>query len=126
MAEQDIVSIRYMVSDVQKSVDFYEQHFGFETSFVAAPAFAEATRGNLRLLISGPQSSAGRAMADGEVPSPGGWNRLHFIVDDLDAEIDRLKNEGVTFRNEIVTGPGGKQVLVVDPSGNLIELFQPA
>lgn len=126
MAEQDIVSIRYMVSDVAASVEFYEQHFGFTATFRAGPAFAEARRGNLRLLISGPQSSAGRPMSDGTTPGPGGWNRLHFIVDDLDAEVARLTSEGVQFRNEMVAGPGGKQILALDPSGNLVELFEPA
>ena len=92
----------------------------------AAPAFADVVRGHLRLLLSGPKSSAGRAMPDGRVPEPGGWNRLHFIVEDIDAEIARLKGEGVAFRNEVVKGPGGAQVLAIDPSGNLVELFQPA
>ena len=91
-----------------------------------AAAFADATRGNLRILLSGPKSSAGRPMTDGEQPGPGGWNRIHFIVDDLEAEIDRLKGAGVSFRNEVVSGPGGRQILVEDPSGNLVELFQPA
>ena len=88
--------------------------------------FADVTRGTLRLLLSGPQSSAARTMSDGERPGPGGWNRIHLIVDDLDSEIARLTAEGVRFRNEVVTGPGGAQVLAVDPSGNLIELFKPA
>ncbi len=92
----------------------------------APPAFADVTRGNLRLLLSGPLSSAGRAMTDGERPTPGGWNRIHLIVDDVDCEFARLRNEGVRFRNQIVKGPGGAQVLAIDPSGNLIELFQPA
>jgi predicted enzyme related to lactoylglutathione lyase len=92
----------------------------------AIPAFATVTRGNLRLLLSGPQSSAGRPMADGEVPHPGGWNRIHFVVDDLQAEIERLEAAGVRFRNPVVSGPGGSQVLACDPSGNLVELFQPA
>ena len=90
------------------------------------PAFADATRGNLRLLLSGPLSSAGWATTDGEQPRLGGWNRIHLIVDDITAEVARLTAEGVTFRNDIVTGPGGSQVLVKDPAGNLIELFQPA
>ena len=93
---------------------------------IAPPAFADVTRGNLRLLLSGPLSSAGRAMTDGERPTPGGWNRIHLIVDDVDCEIARLRSEGVRFRNQIVKGPGGAQVLAIDPSGNLIELFQPA
>ncbi len=125
MPDDDQVSVRYIVSDVQESLDFYVDNFGF-TPGIVSPAFADATRGNLRLLISGPMSSAGRAMADGEVPTPGGWNRIHFIVDDIDAEIDRLKNNGVSFRNDVVAGPGGKQILAVDPSGNLVEVFEPA
>ena len=120
MTTNETVSVRYLVTDVAESLDFYTRHFGFEPGIVNAPAFAEATRGNLRLLISGPQSSAGRAMADGAVPGPGGWNRMHFVVDDLDAEITRLEAAGVSFRNEVVSGPGGRQVLVQDPSGNLV------
>lgn len=122
---EDTVNVRYLVSDVAESVDFYTRHFGF-TVGISSPAFADVTRGNLRLLLSGPMSSAGRAMTDGETPSPGGWNRIHLIVDDLDAEVDRLTADGLTFRNEVVSGPGGAQALVVDPSGNLVELFQPA
>ena len=125
MPDADTVNVRYMVDDVAASIDFYTRHFGF-TVGISSPAFADVTRGNLRLLLSGPQSSAGRAMTDGERPSPGGWNRIHLIVDDLDSEITRLTAEGVRFRNEVVTGPGGAQVLACDPSGNLIELFQPA
>jgi catechol 2,3-dioxygenase-like lactoylglutathione lyase family enzyme len=122
----ELVSVRYMVDDVSAALDFYTTHFGFEPRTVAAPAFADVVRGSLRLLLSGPQSSAGRPMADGAVPEPGGWNRVHFVVDDLDAEIERLRATGVTFRNDVVRGPGGAQVLVEDPAGNLIELFQPA
>jgi catechol 2,3-dioxygenase-like lactoylglutathione lyase family enzyme len=92
----------------------------------AAPAFADVTRGNLRLLLAGPKSSAGRPMPDGRRPEPGGWNRIHFIVPDLPAEVTRLRDEGVSFRNEIVTGPGGKQILIEDPAGNVVELFEPA
>ncbi len=92
----------------------------------ASPAFADVKRGNLRLLLSGPQSSAGRPMPDGRQPGPGGWNRIHFIVDDIEAEVTRLRDAGATFRNDIVTGPGGKQILLEDPSGNVVELFQPA
>jgi catechol 2,3-dioxygenase-like lactoylglutathione lyase family enzyme len=121
-----IVSVRYIVDDVQEALDFYTSHLGFEINTAFPPAFADVIRGNLRLLLSGPKSSAGRAMSDGEVPSPGGWNRIHLIVDDLDTEIDRLKSEGVRFRNDVVKGPGGSQVLLLDPSNNVIELFQPA
>lgn len=125
MADTDIVNVRYLVDDVAASVDYYTRHFGFSVG-ISGPAFADVTRGNLRLLLSGPASSAGRAMTDGERPHAGGWNRIHLIVDDIDREVARLTTEGVRFRNEIVTGPGGAQVLAVDPSGNLVELFQPA
>ena len=120
------VNVRYMVDDVNASIDFYTKLFGFELLSSAAPAFADVSRGNLRLLLSGPTSSAGRAMPDGAVPRPGGWNRIHFVVDDLAAEVERLRRAGVTFRNEIVTGPGGSQILLNDPSGNPVEIFQPA
>jgi catechol 2,3-dioxygenase-like lactoylglutathione lyase family enzyme len=125
MPTAETVNVRYMVRDVRAALDFYTRHFGFEPG-VVAPAFADATRGNLRLLLSGPDSSAGRPMPDGAVPSPGGWNRIHLITDDLDAEVARLREAGVPFRNDIIAGPGGRQVLVTDPSGNLVELFQPA
>jgi catechol 2,3-dioxygenase-like lactoylglutathione lyase family enzyme len=122
---EDTVNVRYMVEDVSSAVDFYTKHFGFKVG-MNAPAFADVFRGNLRLLLSGPQSSAGRPMPDGTHPAPGGWNRIHFVVDDIAAEVERLRAEGVRFRNDIVTGPGGKQILLDDPSGNPIELFQPA
>ena len=122
----ETVNVRYMVDDVAAALDFYTSHFGFETLTVAGPAFADVSRGNLRLLLSGPASSAGRTMPDGARPSPGGWNRIHFVTSDLDAEIARLRSAGVPFRNDVVSGPGGRQILVEDPSGNLIELFQPA
>jgi catechol 2,3-dioxygenase-like lactoylglutathione lyase family enzyme len=125
MADTTIVNVRYLVDDVAASVDFYTRHFGF-TVGISSPPFADVTLGNLRLLLSGPLSSAGRAMADGERPGPGGWNRIHLIVTDIDAEIARLTAEGVRFRNEVVKGPGGSQVLAIDPSGNLVEIFQPA
>ncbi|MEO5899870.1 MAG: VOC family protein [Ilumatobacteraceae bacterium] len=125
MSDIETVSVRYLVEDVAASVDYYTRHFGFTTG-INSPAFADVTRGNLRLLLSGPMSSAGRAMTDGEIPAPGGWNRIHLIVDDIHGEVERLDAAGVKFRNEIVTGPGGAQVLAVDPSGNLVELFQPA
>ena len=120
------VSVRYMVDDVDQAVGFYTRHFGFESGHNASPAFAEVLRGNLRLLLAGPKSSAGRPMPDGRTPEPGGWNRLHFVVDDIDAEVERLRDAGVSFRNDIVSGPGGRQILVDDPSGNPIEIFQPA
>jgi catechol 2,3-dioxygenase-like lactoylglutathione lyase family enzyme len=126
MTDPTTVNVRYLVDDVAAAVDFYTTHFGFEPLTTALPAFADVARGNLRLLLSGPQSSAGRPMADGATPGPGGWNRIHLLTDDLDAEIERLRAEGVPFRNDVVRGPGGSQVLVQDPAGNLIELFQPA
>jgi catechol 2,3-dioxygenase-like lactoylglutathione lyase family enzyme len=122
----DTVSVRYMVDDVDESIDFYTSHLGFTLKSNRAPAFADVVRGNLRLLLSGPASSAGRPMPDGREPEPGGWNRIHFIVDDIDAEVERLRTAGLSFRNDVVAGPGGKQILVDDPSGNPIELFQPA
>jgi predicted enzyme related to lactoylglutathione lyase len=125
MPDEDTVNVRYLVDDVAASVDYYTRHFGF-TVGISSPAFADVTRGNLRLLLSGPRSSAGQAMTDGERPAPGGWNRIHLIVDDLDREVARLTEEGVQFRNEMVSGPGGAQILAVDPSGNFVELFQPA
>ena len=122
----ETVNVRYMVDDVDEAIKFYTGCLGFEVLSSAAPAFADVQRGNLRLLLSGPKSSAGRPMPDGVTPGPGGWNRIHFIVDDLEAEVDRLRASGGTFRNDIVTGPGGKQILLLDPSGNVIELFEPA
>jgi catechol 2,3-dioxygenase-like lactoylglutathione lyase family enzyme len=121
-----LVNVRYMVDDVESAVDFYTTHFGFTVRSNAAPAFADVVRGNLRLLLSGPTSSAGRSMPDGRTPEPGGWNRIHFIVEDIAAEIERLRAAGVKFRNDIVSGPGGQQILAEDPAGNPIELFQPA
>jgi catechol 2,3-dioxygenase-like lactoylglutathione lyase family enzyme len=121
-----LVNVRYMVDDVENAVDFYTTHFGFTVRSNAAPAFADVVRGQLRLLLSGPKSSAGRPMPDGRTPEPGGWNRIHFIVEDIAAEAERLRDAGVRFRNEIVSGPGGQQILAEDPAGNLIELFQPA
>ena len=122
----ELVSVRYMVDDVQAAVDFYTTHFAFEVRTSAAPAFADVTRGHLRLLLSGPKSSAGRPMPDGRTPEPGGWNRIHFVVEDLGVEVERLRAAGVRFRNDVVTGPGGRQILLEDPAGNPIELFQPA
>ncbi|MDX6231064.1 MAG: hypothetical protein QOH68_5 [Nocardioidaceae bacterium] len=122
----DLVNVRYLVDDVEKSIGFYTEHLGFTLRMNAAPAFADVVRGKLRLLLSGPKSSAGRPMPDGTVPAPGGWNRIHLIVSDVAAEVDRLRAAGLSFRNDIVTGPGGQQILLEDPSGNVVELFQPA
>jgi catechol 2,3-dioxygenase-like lactoylglutathione lyase family enzyme len=119
------VNVRYMVDDVEAAIAFYTTSLGFTLLSSAAPAFADVTRGDLRLLLSGPTSSAGRPMPDGRRPGPGGWNRIHLIVDDLAAEVERLRAEGVPFRNDIVKGPGGSQILLEDPSGNVVELFQP-
>jgi catechol 2,3-dioxygenase-like lactoylglutathione lyase family enzyme len=123
----ETVNVRYMVDDVEAAIAFYVGHLGFELISSATPAFADVRRGALRLLLSGPASSAGRPMPDGRRPGPGGWNRIHLIVDDIEAEVERLRaEEGVAFRNEIVSGPGGRQILLEDPSGNPVELFQPA
>jgi catechol 2,3-dioxygenase-like lactoylglutathione lyase family enzyme len=122
----EMVNVRYMVDDVDAALAFYTEHLGFEPHMSAAPAFADVTRGNLRLLLSGPASSAGRPMPDGVKPGPGGWNRIHLIVDDIASEVGRLRAAGVRFRNDVVTGPGGQQILLEDPSGNFVELFQPA
>src|SRR6266496_3189122 len=110
-----------MVDDVQAAVDFYTTHFGFQLRSSAAPAFADVARGSLRLLLSGPKSSAGRPMPDGRQPVPGGWNRIEFVVDDIEGAVERLRAAGLRFRNDIVIGPGGSQVLVEDPSANPIE-----
>lgn len=119
------INVRYMVHDVDAAVRFYTTHFEFTLLSNAAPAFADVVRGELRLLLSGPTSSAGRAMPDGRVPEPGGWNRFELLVDDIEAEVKRLRAAGVPFRNEIVRGPGGAQILAEDPSGNVVEIFQP-
>ncbi|GAB3863243.1 VOC family protein [Micromonospora andamanensis] len=117
-------SVRYLVDDVGTAVDFYTTHLGFTLHTSAAPAFADVVRGPLRLLLSGPTSSGARATPTDAAVA--GRNRIHLMVDDLDAEIDRLHRSGVSFRSELVTGPGGRQILLTDPAGNLIELFQPA
>ncbi|MEO3924237.1 VOC family protein [Micromonosporaceae bacterium B7E4] len=117
-------SVRYLVDDVRAALDFYTTHLGFHVNSDAAPAFADVLRGPLRLLLSGPASSGARATpADAAEP---GRNRIHLVVDDLAAEIDRLRDAGVSFRSELVSGPGGRQILLADPAGNLVELFQPA
>jgi catechol 2,3-dioxygenase-like lactoylglutathione lyase family enzyme len=125
MTESDqMVHVRYIVDDVQASIDFYTEHLGFEVRMNAAPAFADVIRGNLRLLLSGPTSSGARATPDHA--NTAGRNRIHLIVDDLNAEIDRLRAAGLDFHSDVVSGPGGRQILLADPAGNLIELFQPA
>lgn len=122
--DESVVSVRYIVDDVQAAIDFYTKHLGFNLGLEHVPAFAEVTRGSLRLLLSGAQSSGARATpADASSP---GRNRIHLIVDDLEAEIERLRSDGVPFRSDIVEGPGGRQILIADPSGNLVELFTPA
>jgi catechol 2,3-dioxygenase-like lactoylglutathione lyase family enzyme len=122
----ELVSVRYLVDDVDAAIDFYTGYLGFTVRSNASPAFADVTRGNLRLLLSGPASSAGRPMPDGTKPGPGGWNRIHLIVADIHSEVDRLRADGIRFRSDIVTGPGGQQIVFDDPAGNPIELFQPA
>ena len=124
--DPSLANVRYIVTDVDAAIAFYTEHFGFTLRYSAAPAFADVVRGPLRLLLSGPTSSGARTQPDGAVPTAGGWNRIHLIVDDLAAEIDRLRAADVPFRSDIVSGPGGQQILVSDPSGNLVELFQPA
>jgi catechol 2,3-dioxygenase-like lactoylglutathione lyase family enzyme len=120
------VHVRYLVDDVEAAVEFYTVHLGFTPITTFLPAFADVRRGNLRLLLSGPESSAGRAMPDGRRPQPGGWNRIHLLVEDLDTEVNRLRAVGVGFRSDVVTGPGGRQIVLDDPAGNPVELFQPA
>lgn len=121
----NLVHVRYLVDDVGAAVRFYTTHFGFRVRLDASPAFADVTRGRLRLLLSGPTSSAGRPMPDGTRPGPGGWNRIHLLVDDIEAEVARLRTAGIEFRSDIVSGPGGRQIVLNDPAGNPVELFQP-
>ncbi len=120
------VSVRYIVEDVAASIEFYVTHLGFTLEQDARPAFASVTRESLRLLLSGPGSSGARPMPDGRRPVPGGWNRILLTVSDIEAEANRLRTSGLSFRNEILKGVGGSQILLDDPSGNPIELFQPA
>jgi catechol 2,3-dioxygenase-like lactoylglutathione lyase family enzyme len=118
------VGVRYIVEDVQAAIDFYTDHLGFELNTNAAPAFADVVRGRLRLLLSGPTSSGARATpADA---ATAGRNRIHLVVDDLDATVERLRDAGLLFRSDLITGPGGRQILLADPDGNLIELFEAA
>ena len=119
-------SIRYIVRDVREALSFYVSQLGFSIERDASPAFASVIRGDLRLLLSGPGSSGAKPMPDGARPAPGGWNRILLIVPNLLDEIDRLRGAGVEFRNEVVSGVGGSQILLKDPSGNFVELFQPA
>ena len=120
------VSVRYIVNDVDVAILFYTDMLGFKVEMHPAPGFACLSRDNLRLLLNRPGAGgAGQAMPDSQRPAPGGWNRIHWIVDDIHAEYSRLKAAGCEFRNEILSGPGGSQVLLLDPSGNVIELFQP-
>lgn len=123
-ASDQYASVRYLVEDVQAAVDFYTTHLGFAVNTSAAPAFADVVRGPLRLLLSGPASSGARATPDDAATA--GRNRIHLVVDDLDAEITRLRGASLTFRSDLVSGPGGRQILIADPDGNLIELFQAA
>lgn len=122
----ETVNVRYMVDDVEASIAWYTENLGFKLLTEHAPAFADVQRGGLRLLLSGPTSSGARAMPDGEQPVPGGWNRIHLVVADLATEVERLRARGVRFRNNVVRGPGGSQILLVDPSGNFVEIFEPA
>jgi catechol 2,3-dioxygenase-like lactoylglutathione lyase family enzyme len=121
-----VAAIRYLVTDVDAAIAFYTERLGFSLEQQMGPAFAIVTRDALSLWLAGPKSSAARAMPDGRKPEPGGWNRLVLEVDDLEARVAALKSAGVSFRNEVVTGPGGRQILLEDPDGNPIELFQPA
>jgi catechol 2,3-dioxygenase-like lactoylglutathione lyase family enzyme len=118
--------VRYLVDDVDAATAFYTGNLGFTLQQQMGPAFAIVSRDDLSLWLSGPQSSAARPMPDGRRPEPGGWNRVVVEVDDLEAKVQELKQAGLSFKNEIVTGPGGKQVLLEDPAGNVVELFQPA
>ena len=121
------VSVRYIVNDVEAAVSFYTKHLGFNVEMKPAPGFAMLSRGELRLLLSAPGGGggAGQAMPDGRRPEPGGWNRIQLEVDELQGLVDALRKSGARFRNDIVLGSGGKQILLDDPSGNCIELFQP-
>ena len=119
------VNVRYIVEDVDSAIEFYTKYLGFTVGINASPAFADVKKGNLRLLLSGRKSSAGRAMPDGSLPYPGGWNRIQLVVEDLNSEVEKLKSQGLHFRNDLISGPGGSQILLIDPCGNFIELFEP-
>jgi catechol 2,3-dioxygenase-like lactoylglutathione lyase family enzyme len=119
------VRVRYMIDDVAAAAEFYTTHLGFSLDMNAAPAFAAVSQDGVQLLLSGKTSSGRRPMPDGREPVPGGWNRIQIVVQDLAAEVERLRDAGLSFRNDIVKGPGGSQILLDDPSGNPVELFQP-
>lgn len=121
-----MATVRYMVNDVEASIHFYTTHLGFSLLEKMGPAFAMIEKDDLQIWLSGPQTSAARPMPDGRIPQPGGWNRFVIEVDDIETLVVAMKKEGISFRNEIITGPGGKQILAEDPSGNPIEIFQPA
>jgi catechol 2,3-dioxygenase-like lactoylglutathione lyase family enzyme len=120
-----VAQVRYIVDDVDQAVQFYTGKLGFQLEQQFGPAMAILQRDDLKLWLAGPLASASKPMPDGAKPAPGGWNRIVITVDDLDGLVGRLRNEGVRFRNEILTGPGGKQILAEDPAGNVVELFQP-
>jgi len=122
--DEQLASVRYIVTDVERAIAFYTTHLGFSVRTTALPAFADVVRGPLRLLLSGPASSGARATPDDAATA--GRNRIHLVVDDLDAEIARLSAAGLSFRSDPVSGPGGRQILLADPADNLVELFQPA
>ena len=121
-----MVSVRYIVDDVDAAIDFYTRHLGFALDMRPAPPFAMLSRGDLRLLLSAPsgRGGGGQTLPDGSVPEPGGWNRFQIEVEDLDAQVKTLRDAGVRFRSEVIEGVGGRQVLLEDPAGNLVELFQ--
>ena len=118
----EYASVRYLVDDVEAAIDFYTTHLGFTLLSHPAPPFADVTRGSLRLLLSGPQTSGARATPEG---TPAGRNRIHLVVEDLESEVERLRGAGLSFVSDVVSGPGGSQILIADPAGNLVELFQP-
>lgn len=120
-----LANVRYIVDDVEAAIAFYVEHLGFELRLHVPPAFADVRRGALRLLLSGPASSGGRELPDGRRPEPGGWNRIQIVVEDFDAELARLRERGAPVDSDPVSGPGGRQVLLRDPAGNLVEVFEP-
>ena len=121
-----MATIRYLVGDVDRSVAFYTTNLGFRLDQNMAPAFARVSQGDLTLWLAGPQSSAARPMPDGRHPEPGGWNRFVIELEDIETRVEQMKSAGLRFRNEVVKGPGGKQILLEDPDGNLVELFEAA